>query len=615
MCGIAGVVDYQGEVDPSLLRHMQRCIAYRGPDGLGMKILPAAGLVHSRLAIIDTSESGSQPMCDTSGRYWLVFNGEIYSYREIREELRMHGVKFNSDSDSEVLLEGYKQWGIDLLMQRISGMFAFAIWDSADQTLVLARDRFGEKPLFLRRSGSSIRFSSTVQGLISPGEKPKLDRLGVYGYLTRGFNLPEFPMLEGVEEFPPGTYEFITAVGRERKRYHKIVFAPEERPVEDWLGELRTTLDKVIASEVVADVPVGCLLSGGVDSALIASSVSKFKDIDLFTVKMTGGIDESPIAASVARRIGGRHHIIEAESPTLDDWQQICRAFSQPLGDSSALGMWMVSKAAANHVKVVLSGDGGDEFFAGYDSIRIQARYRFLRSLFNHRPGQLLARRLGTKNSNPLLRKAGTFLKLVTGDAATFHLNRSHLPASLKGKFDGFYHLEISLEQKLRSILDHGVAEGELDRLMGYDLRHGLLGDYIPKVDVTSMLNGLELRAPFLHPAIADLALSMPFRIKTIGNTSKGILKRLLVEKLGPEVSKAVITGKRGFVVPVDRWIDGNLRMFTDLVMQSSLVGNNILSPGFTREVLDGYERDPVRYSRIRYSLISLSIWYSQFDH
>ena len=303
MCGIGGIASWSDRDDSKTVKKMTDLFVHRGPDDFGIRQLKGACLGHRRLSIIDLTKDGHQPMPDNSKRYWIVFNGEIYGFMALRKELENIGISFISNSDTEVLIEGFKVWGIDKLCEKINGMFAFAIWDNRDELLYLARDRFGEKPLYYLKDGKNIRFSSFSKSLyVDASFSPQLDPDGVVSFLHQGFCSHSTPILKDLKTITPGTYTVFSKTGKESKKYWEIDFTKENRSIDELSKVVESTLEDIIKEELVSDVSTGALLSGGVDSSLIASIASSINpDINLFTVKMNDPrYDESPIAKSFA---------------------------------------------------------------------------------------------------------------------------------------------------------------------------------------------------------------------------------------------------------------------------------------------------------------------------
>ncbi len=622
MCGIAGIAHWNHKSYQNTVSRMCDEMLHRGPDGGGVKQLNGVCLGHRRLSIIDLTDVANQPMADHTNRYWIVFNGEIYGFQKIKTALINLGHKFLTTSDTEVILEGFKAWGIKDLCNRLTGMFAFAIWDDDAKTLFIARDRFGEKPLYYLEDDHTFRFSSNANTLfIDSQNKKELNPSALVAYLNHSFVLPQYPIFEKLQSLNPGNYMVV-------KNNHETVIEEYWKPnfepkltysSSEWLDLVEQKLEAIVHEELVSDVEIGALLSGGVDSTLIASIATAIKpDIDLFTVKMVGSkLDESEIAKKVVKVIGGKHHIIEAEPIDIDDFTNLQGQFSEPLGDSSAIAMWMVSRAAKKRVTVALTGDGGDELFAGYDTIKLNATFAKYRAFFNNSIGKGIA--FGLKemlkpiSDRRVPRKVITFSSFISKSMKDSHIDRSFIPFKSEECLYGERLIHAANKAEYVEMLNQVWAQSngveQMDKLLGYDLKHALLGDFLPKVDVSSMFHSLETRAPFMHHTLADLAFQMPLSMKRLGNTQKGITKTILKRRIGSGPSEEVIHGKRGFVLPVDKWLDGKWKDLVNELPNSQLIKQGYLNKSGVEKILNGYKKYPDTYSRIRYSLVALNSW------
>ncbi len=623
MCGIAGIAHWDRKSYRDTVSKMCDTMMHRGPDGGGVKQLNGICLGHRRLSIIDLTDVADQPMLDHTGRYWIVYNGEIYGFKSIKRELLKLGHQFSTTSDTEVILEGFKAWGIEKLCTRLTGMFAFVIWDDVRKILYMARDRFGEKPLYFLNDHNSFRFSSYANALFIDAKNQKeLNPDALVAFLNQSFILPQYPIFKNVQALKPAHY--IIVKEKESiisKQYWKPKIEPKlSYTTTKWIDLIENKIENIVEEELVSDVKIGALLSGGVDSSLIASMATKIKpDIDLFTVRMLGSkLDESEIAKEVVKKIGGKHHIIDAEPISIDDFIKLQGQFSEPLGDSSAIAMWMVSKAAKEYVTVVLTGDGGDELFAGYNTVKLNSEYKKVRSFFNNSVGRGLSenlkRLLLPVSDKTIPRKVITFSNFITQSIKQTHINRSFLPKKVENTIYGEKLIKARNNayyiKKLEQIWDEINAKEPIDKLLYYDLQHSLLGDFLPKVDISTMYHSLEARAPFLHHSLADLAFQMPLEIKRLGQTSKGIIKTILQKRIGEDAARDVIRGKRGFVLPIDKWLDGKWKILVDDLPKSELIKQGYLNKKGVEDIIKGYSKYPETYSRIRYSLVALNLWY-----
>jgi asparagine synthase (glutamine-hydrolysing) len=561
VCGICGLLgDAPNPGIAGLLESMVQSLRHRGPDGCGTWLDPAArcGLGHTRLAIIDLG-GGAQPMISADGRYVIVFNGEIYNYMALRETLVQIGHSFRTRSDTEVLLAALAQWGADCLA-RLDGMFAFAVLDTREQTLFLARDRVGIKPLYYCRLAEGFAFGSEIKCLFRlPGAPRRLDRQALVDHLIFGYPLGPKTFFQDVRELPPGHWMRVGPAGAVREGCFWS-WQRQERAWDDGeaLEAAKETLTRTLRSHLVADVPIAALLSGGVDSSLLVSLLARELGADLqtFTVRFEdSAYDESPYARLVAKHLGIRHHEIEVShgGPLLDEIQQIMDRFDQPFADSSAIPTFLVSREIRKHAKVAIGGDGGDEMFGGYPRFH----YADVAQRLGRLPaGMLAALRWVTRCAGgplpDLARKAGRVLAAASARGAERlqdlvcyvypHMLADVLsPAALetvRGYVPGFGADGAA-----------GCCDGR--QLIDATVKYALPGDYLRKVDMMSAAHGLEVRVPYLGAAVLDFAATLPRRLKYRGSRSgKLLLRELLRSYVPPAVLRRP---KTGFAIPIDR--------------------------------------------------------------
>jgi len=572
MCGIAGFTA-PGPEARSVLGGMTRALAHRGPDGSGIFVDRGVALGHTRLAIIDLA-GGAQPRVDRTTGDALVFNGEIYGYQALADELRDAGVVLGDRSDTEVLFQLIRRLGVPRAVERIDGMFAFAFRDGASGTLYLVRDRFGEKPLYWGHAQGRLVFASEVSALrCHPAfSAAGLDRQAAYGLLLLEYLPGSASGWSGIEKLEPGTILTFThgSIGRERYWRPRIGGRPVDRDTAaERLGEL---LRRSVRRAVVADVPVGVFLSGGVDSSLVAALAAEAApDLTAFTVQVGGealddSFDETPHAIAVARHLGLRHEIVELGASDLADaFDAVSEQLSEPLADSSLLPAFAVCRAARRQMKVALGGDGADELFAGYPNFIMQ-RFAPAMRLVPAAFGRVLGRAVAALPS------------------ATGYMNRSFLLGQLAQgfgapiKWQSFLWMAPLSPDRLAQLwrsgalpndapaaafapIDRRAAEAvgltPVDLLLHLFLTTYLAEDILTKTDRASMFNGLEVRAPFLDRRFAEYALSLPRELKLRGGTRKYILKRLACQYL----PRAIVERKKhGFAVPIGTLMRGPFR-------------------------------------------------------
>ncbi|MBV9462697.1 MAG: asparagine synthase (glutamine-hydrolyzing), partial [Verrucomicrobiae bacterium] len=554
MCGIAGWVAAEGrQVEESVLRAMAGALAHRGPDEEGIWNGGRCGLAHRRLRVIDLSKNACQPMPNEDGRLQVVFNGEIYNFESLRAELVRRGHLFRSRSDTEVLIHGYEEWGPEIA-GRLRGMFAVAIWDTRDQALFLARDRFGKKPLFLCRIGGGLAFGSELSVFSKvPGFTPTLRREAIRSYAEFGyFNAPE-TILEKVESLPPAHWALYGTDKWRLQRYWKV---PIHRPAESrrveraHLDDLEKTLQEAVACRLVSDVPLGCFLSGGVDSSLIAALAQNALGgkLKTYTVGFAGSPEsEASHAAAVARHLNTDHQTLTLDATELlAEFELVLGQFSEPLGDDSLVPSFFICRETRRHVTVVLTGDGGDELFGGYD------KYGQFAAACRIPPA--LRRLAGPLSKGPWPDRTQKSLEAFsrpTNEAVARWLSTlwkwSELPSLLTSKFR-----QAEPADRFHASWHEGVGVSELERFMKTDMETYLGGDILTKLDRASMAVGLEARSPLLDHVFAELVVREVPPIP-----GKPVLKQLLSRHLPRELFERP---KSGFGMPVASWYRGPLK-------------------------------------------------------
>jgi asparagine synthase (glutamine-hydrolysing) len=542
-------------------------MTHRGPDDAGewWSSDGRVGLAHRRLSIIDLSPAGHQPMHDASGVLSIVFNGEIYNFAELRAQLIALGHSFRSHSDTEVILFAYRQWGTDCLA-RLNGMFAFALFDARQQTVFLARDRAGEKPLFYHHANGVLRFASELKALLADTALPRLiDPEALDCYLAMGYVPGERCMLQGFNKLPPAhTLLFNLQTGQAKIwRYWQLpeLEAASSRQVHEaaLLDELETLLEDAVRRQMVADVPVGVMLSGGVDSSLItAMAVRASSQVQTFTIGFPGHakLDETEHARLIARHFGTRHTELMAEPASADLLLQLARQFDEPMVDSSMIPTFLVSQLVRQHCTVALGGDGGDELFGGYGHYsRLQWLQKKLRPIPRPlRKGIALA----AKHFLPVGFAGGNIRTWLMALGQDLQLGLPQIATC----FDGIIRQKLMADYLGYGIMADGihldkvpVQSDLLQRATRMDFANYLAEDILVKVDRASMLNSLELRAPLLDYRLIEFAFSkVPSHLKATEQNKKILLKRLAARVLPPEFDRQ---RKQGFSIPLAEWLKG----------------------------------------------------------
>jgi len=543
MCGIYGLIGYPCHRAGRLLDVIGASMHLRGPHGEGRHLEPGIALGMRRLAIIDL-EHGWQPLKARDGQVVCFQNGEIYNHRELRRALQALGARFQTASDTEVLAHGYAHWGIDGLLARLDGMYALAILDRDRRELILARDRFGEKPLFFTQVGPVFAYSSDLLTLAAlPGQDQGLDPLALERYLALHFAPGRRTIFSAIQRVLPGELLRIRLDDPaivERRRYFVQSLGPSRNITDDTLAEC---IEKAVTSRLIADVPVGVFLSGGLDSSIVAAVAARAQPaIDTFSMGFTSARhDESPFARAVAQHIGSRHHHFEFRG---DDFiellPQVARALDEPVGDQAMLPLYWLCREAAAHVNVVLAGEGADEIFAGYGYYQAFAPgpglAGILRRLLSRHPRHPDLKRL-IRNRHPATPSGFPLLTDMAGRQALLE------PEWRDQALDDW-------ESQLLDWLE--TAQDPLQRATAADLATWLPDDLLVKFDRMSMAHSLEGRAPFLAPALVDAALHLHARRRQTGAESKVALRRVARRWLPPEILKR---RKQGFVLPMRQWL------------------------------------------------------------
>jgi asparagine synthase (glutamine-hydrolysing) len=583
MCGIAGVLS-SAPVDPLVMRRMVATLRHRGPDDEGIWIEAGIGLGHRRLSVVDLSPNGHQPMVSHDGRYVLTFNGEIYNHAALRAGLESDGVNgWRGHSDTETLLEAIASWGLERALRESAGMFALALWDRHDRKLSLARDRFGEKPLYYGRAGKEFLFGSELKAIRAhPGFAGTIDRDALSIFAARGYVPAPRSIFREISKLEPGTILTLAGAAENAQptierywSYRKLVESGLVNPLpseEAARLELESALIVAIQQQSVADVPVGVFLSGGIDSSTIAALWRKNSSRELRTYSMgfeESGFDEAPYASAIASDLGTIHTESYVTSTEARDVIPLLPAiYDEPFADPSQIPIYLMSKLAREDVTVALSGDGGDELFGGYSRYRTAAnlwrKMQRVPASMRHVVGAVLGKiplvvwdRLAAGTRFPGARLQRTFHRLGAVDSL------AELYRSFRDEWTGEPSPVIGAASHDQACeLDLDVADGsDLVRMMYCDAVSYLPGDILCKVDRAAMAHSLEVRIPFLDHRVAEVAARIPTDMKVRNGTDKYILKQLLFSHLP---SQLFARPKAGFSVPIGAWLKGPLRPWAE---------------------------------------------------
>jgi asparagine synthase (glutamine-hydrolysing) len=629
MCGITGWANLDARTPPpdgagELLRAMCERMTHRGPDSEGYMVSTGVALGMRRLAIIDL-QTGEQPAQSENGQISVILNGEIYNYRELRERLEKRGHHFRSASDTEVLPHLYEEYGTEMV-EHLNGMFAFALWDARERRLLIARDRFGEKPLYWGVWGGTFLFASEPKVLLAhPLVRPKLNLNALRQYLSFDYVPAPLSIYEGIHKLP-AAHQLIIEDGRVDVRpYWRLSYKKREPvpSVEEATEQLRELLADSVRLRLVSDVPLGVLLSGGVDSSTVAALAVRASSeaVKTFSISFAeSSFDESQYARAVAKFLGTDHHEERLSVDLAADLvSEIGSWMDEPLSDPSLVPTYLLSRFTRKHVTVALGGDGGDELFAGYPMYQ---GHRWA-NLYTRLPRPLrrgliepLVRLLPVKTKNMSFDfKARRFITGADYDVVARHHiwfgsftpeeQEALLTTEAKRASNGDIYMDA------RRLFEECDAVDTVERMQSLDTQLYLAEDILTKVDRASMAVSLEVRAPYLDPRVAEFAASLPASYKLHGRTSKYILKRAAAPLLPPFVTRR---GKKGFGVPVAEWLKGKLRpLARDLLSPERIRRSGLFDADYVVRLQDEHERGVANHRKLLWTLLMFELWHESF--
>ncbi|PYS46575.1 MAG: asparagine synthase (glutamine-hydrolyzing) [Acidobacteria bacterium] len=630
MCGITGWANLDARVPPvdgarGLLRSMCERMTHRGPDSEGLMVATGVALGMRRLAIIDL-QTGEQPVTSEDGQVSVILNGEIYNYRELRSDLEKRGHHFRSESDTEVLPHLYEEHG-DQMVQHLNGMFAFALWDARRRKLFIARDRFGEKPLYWGVFDKTFLFASEPKVLLAhPAVHPALNLDALRQYLSFDYIPAPLSIYQGIQKLP-AAHTLTVEDGRVHvERYWRLSYKKPERVPSEEEAEynLRELMEDSVRMRLVSDVPLGVLLSGGVDSSTVAAMAvrSSNEAVKTFSISFAEtSFDESSYARAVAKFLGTDHHEERLSVDLAANLvSEIGSWMDEPFSDPSLVPTYLLSRFTRKHVTVALGGDGGDELFAGYEMYPAQ---RFAH-IYARVPGILrralvepIIRLLPVKTKNLSLDyKARRFVAGMNYDeVARHHIwfgsftpeeQGQLLTAEAKAASEGDIYADAR-----RLLAEECDADNTVEQMQCLDTQLYLAEDILTKVDRASMAVSLEVRAPFLDPRVAEYAASLPVSYKLHGRKTKYILKRAVRDLLPPFVTRR---GKKGFGVPVAEWLKGRLRpLARDLLSPERLRKAGVFDAAYVQHLQDEHERGRANHRKLLWTLLMFELWHESF--
>jgi asparagine synthase (glutamine-hydrolysing) len=626
MCGICGKLNFSLDavVESSLIHNMLATIAHRGPDDEGVYLGPHVALGHKRLSIIDLS-SGHQPLSNEDGTIWIVFNGEIYNFRELRNFLVSKGHVFRTQTDTETIVHLYEELGPRCL-EKLRGMFAFTIWDENQKTLFVARDRVGIKPLYYYVSEKCVVFASEIKAILADPEVDRkiaselIDRFLTFLYLPG-----EETLFKGIKKLLPGHYLVATKGRADVRRYWDLEFARpgSRRSREQAQEELVDLLTEAVQLHMVADVPVGVLLSGGVDSTAVLSFAREGTDkgVSSYTVGFSdrGVADERPYARLAADAFGSRHYDMTISAADFATFMpKYVWHMEEPVCEPPAIALYYVSKLARQHVKVLLSGEGGDEAFAGYSSYRNLLWLERLKHLIPALNGTA-ARGISLANSLFGLPRLAQYAPLICARFPEYYLSRTSNPYRYTGNglsklYAADYARSINREHSLepvRRLQSHVQGQGVLESMLYIDTKTWLPDDLLVKADKMTMANSVELRVPLLDHKVLEFAAGLPSNLKIRGFTTKYLAKKALAKRIPRSI---LHRPKAGFPVPYEAWLKKDLRGWAnDILLDRTTTSRGYFGKGRVERLLSANQDQRGNFKAI-FSLITLELWHRAFE-
>jgi asparagine synthase (glutamine-hydrolysing) len=624
MCGIAGFTHFLGNMgDKQTLKDMGDSIYHRGPDAGAEYIDDCVGLAHRRLAIIDLSEAGVQPMTSHDGRYVIVFNGEIYNYQTIRAELSNQGYPFKTHTDTEVILALYASKG-EKMLEQLNGMFTFALWDTVDKTLMIARDRMGKKPLYYLQTENQFAFASEIKALLTLPNIPKDIRLdAVHDFFAYQYIPDPKTIFTHIHKLPPGHFMMVSTQEIKIEQYWDVSFAKtSDKSEKELTEELYTLATEKTKDRMVSDVPLGAFLSGGIDSSGVVAMMAKNSDTPVKTCSI--GFDdkkfnETEFAQVVADQYKTEHFEFTVHQNVKDNLEHIVSFFDEPFADPSLVPTYFVSELARSEVTVAIAGDGGDEVFAGYekyttDDIENRLRNKFpvvLRKKVFPSLANLFA-----KSELPVFRKAKSlFYSLSLDPAMGFYVTNSQIEDRLWSKLANKSTLDKlgSYHPSKVTVDAYNKADGpdHLSKILYTDMKTYLPGGILVKVDRMSMANSLEVRAPLLDKEVVEFSATLPSALKFNNGEKKYILKEAFKPVLPHDI---LYRKKMGFSVPLATWLRGEIKELTQeyLFIKSDGI-QQFFNMDVVKELWQQHQQSKADHSNILWSMLMFQMWWFKY--
>lgn len=612
MCGIAGLYYRDGRpVEEPILTAMTDRIVHRGPDDDGFYIDGSVGLGFRRLSIIDL-EGGHQPLCNEDGTVWIAFNGEIYNYKEIRRQLIDRGHQFRTEADTEVIVHLYEEKGPDCVKD-LRGMFGFAIWDMKNQSVMVARDHFGIKPVYYTQTDEVIAFGSEIKSLLAiPGVQREVDREAFWNYLTFQYAPDPLTMFRSIQKLPAAHYMIIKNGSVKLERYWSVEFQEENRPLSYYIEGTREILRNSVAAHMNSDVPRGAFLSSGVDSSTIVALLKELEQVQTFTVGFegAGGQSEVDYARETARILGTNHRdtIISAQE-YLDVLPKLIHYQDEPVADPSAIALYFVAELASKYVTVVLSGEGADEVFGGYTIYREPLSLR----MFDYIPPSMrhalggMAEKFpeGMKGRSFFMRGAKTVQERFVGNAFIFGEEmKEHFVRYRPEQYDIRRPMDIT-----GAYYDRVKNYDDVTKMQYLDFHTWLTGDILMKADKMTMANSLELRVPFLDKEVFEFASKIPMQYRMMNGTTKYVLREAVKDLVPREVAQRP---KLGFPVPTRQWLKKEFYGWARDIIDASPV-DHLINKDYILHLLEDHKNGVRDNARKVWTILVFMLWHRQY--
>lgn len=625
MCGIGGVYYFKKKtiVDQTLLKGMADAMSHRGPDGSGFYADSFVGLCHRRLSIIDLSKKAKQPMSNEDKTIWLVFNGEIYNFQELKNVLEAKGHHFVSNTDSEIIVHAYEEFG-EACTEYLQGMFAFAVWDLKSKKFFLARDRVGKKPLFYYKDNDHFIFASELKSiLLDTAVKREISHESISYYLSFGYIPAPISIFKGIKKIRPGHSLTIDNKGNIAiRQYWNIKLRPEHHSMDYFKKKILHELEEAVRIRMISDVPLGAFLSGGIDSSAVVAIMSKLSSEPIKTFSIgfdEPSFDETKHARRVAECFGTDHQEFIVQPDAIKILPKLVWHYDEPYSDSSALPSFYLAKMTKKHVTVALNGDGGDENFAGYDRYAANNMLRYYRwipatirnSIFQI--SKLIPESITQKNLCRKIKRV-VYASCLSKEKAYISFMQTFTDEQKNDLLSEDMYASVSGTDSSKILLNEfaNIPKGNFTNQMLYcDIKRYLPDDLLVKMDIATMANSLEARSPFLDHKFMEFAATIPPCLKLHGFNKKYILK----QALSPLLPKSILNRRKmGFGAPIGKWFRNDLKSFAaDTLLSNSALRRGYFNSGYIRKILDQHNSGHIDNSYRIWNLLWLELWHNEY--